>query len=212
MQLPEPGEQPLVRCGAIGTNLYGPGTAGGPVEALNTRDPERVLTLYQAYVAAGARALVTNTYAANSLCLSEHELTGECAVINRAGVQIARDAAGVDCAVWGCVGPLSLGFRADDYPAEDLVRIYSEQCEYLSAADALVLETFVDLREARAALQAARATGLPVILQVGRLTAGAARHERLRRLVEEAEACGAVALGANCQHPAETQRTLRELA
>jgi len=182
------------------------------VEALNTRDPERVLTLYQAYVAAGARALVTNTYAANSLCLSEHELTGECAVINRAGVQIARDAAGVDCAVWGCVGPLSLGFRADDYPAEDLVRIYSEQCEYLSAADALVLETFVDLREARAALQAARATGLPVILQVGRLTAGAARHERLRRLVEEAEACGAVALGANCQHPAETQRTLRELA
>jgi len=212
MLLPRAAEPPLIRCGAIGTNLYGTGASGGPVEGLNTRDPQRVLALYQAYVDAGARALVTNTYAANRLSLAEHGLADECAALNQAGVEVARAAAASECQVWGCIGPLSLGFRADDYSPDELTRIYVEQCEHLRAADALVLETFVGLREAQAALQAARATGLPVIMQVGRLTAGAARHERLRRLVEEAEACGAVALGANCQHPTEIQRTLRELA
>ena len=76
-----------------------------------------------------------------------------------------------------------------------------QQCDALVGADALVLETFVDPREARAALKAATATGLPVIFQVGHTGRGRNRWTTIDVLLAEAEAAGAAAVGANCQHP-----------
>ncbi len=213
MRLPGPGEAPWIRCGAIGTNLHTTGAGASlPVEHLNLSAPERVLGLYRRYREAGARILVTNTFAAHRVGLVDHGLESRAEDLCTAGVRLAREASDGACAVWGCVGPLALGYGGEDYTDGDLAAIYREQCAGLREADALVLETFVEPREARAALAAAAETGLPVLFQVGRLAAGPARGRRMARLVAEAEAAGAVAIGANCQHPSEIQQTLRELA
>jgi methionine synthase I (cobalamin-dependent)/5,10-methylenetetrahydrofolate reductase len=196
------GGEILVGSGAVGTVLRrGQELSGEPVELLNLRRPEAVLALHRAYCEAGSRILVTNTFAANPLMLAECGAASLCREINEAGVALARQAAGDACLVWASVGPLSLGFRHEDYAGEQLKKIFAGQCDALAGADAIVLETFVDPREAHAALKAATATGLPVIFQVGHTGRGRNRWTTIDVLLAEAETAGAAAVGANCQHP-----------
>lgn len=199
---PPLGERILVGSGAVGTVLRrGLETPVELVELLNLRRPEAVLALHRAYRDAGSRIVVTNTFAANPLILAEIGAESLCRQINEAGVDLARRAVAGDCRVWASVGPLSLGFRHEDYPADQLAAIYQDQCAALAGADAIVLETFIDPREARAALKAAAATGLPVVFQVGHTGRGQNRWTVLDLLLAEAEAAGAAAVGTNCQHP-----------
>ncbi len=201
-RLAQLGKQVLVGSGAVGTVLRRKEVlAGIPVELLNIRRPEAVMALHEAYRNAGSRILVTNTFAANRLFLEEAGAADRCREINEAGVALARRAAGKDCLVWASVGPLSLGLRHDDYPETELAAVYGEQCSALAGADALVLETFFDPREARAALKAAAATGLPIVFQVGHTGRGRNRWVTIDVLLAEAEAAGATAVGTNCQHP-----------
>lgn len=196
------GREILVGSGAIGTVLrQGEEAGSGPVELLNLHRPEAVRSLHRAYRAAGSRILVTNTFAANVLVLEAYGTASLCAAVNEAGVRLAREIAGDACLVWASVGPLSLGLRHDDFTAEQLAALYTGQCGALAGADALVLETFIDPREARAALTAATATGLPVIFQVGHTGRGRNRWTTIDVLLAEAEAAGAKAVGTNCQHP-----------
>ena len=196
------GGQILVGSGAVGTVLRrGQELSGEPVELMNLRRPEAVLALHRAYREAGSQILVTNTFAANFLMLAECGAASLCREINEAGVTLAHQAAGHACLVWASVGPLSLGFRHEDYAGEQLEKIYAGQCDALTKADAIVLETFVDPREARAALKAATATELPVVFQVGHTGRGRNRWTTIDVLLAEAEAAGAAAVGANCQHP-----------
>jgi homocysteine S-methyltransferase len=196
------GRTMLVGSGAVGTVLRrGQDLSGEPIELLNLRRPEAVVALHVAYREAGSNILVTNTFAANRLLLGDAGAAERCGEINEAGVALARRAAGEACLVWASVGPLSLGLRHDDHPDAELASIYAEQCGALSGADAIVLETFIDPREARQAIAAARATGLPVIFQVGNTGRGANRWTTIDLLLAEAEAAGVSAVGANCQHP-----------
>ena len=192
----------LIGSGAVGTVLRrGQELSGEPIELMNLRRPEAVLAIHRAYREAGSRIILTNTFAANPLLLAESGAETLCGRINEAGVALARQAAGEACLVWASVGPLSLGFRQEDYPEGQLQEIYAGQCAALAGADALVLETFIDPREARAALKAAAATGLPVIFQVGHTGRGQNRWTTIDLLLAEAEAAGVVAVGTNCQHP-----------
>ena len=203
----ELGRSVLISSGAMGTCLREKGGAGEePVELLNLRHPETVKGLHAAYRAAGSQILVTNTFAANSLVFGDAGVAELCDAANRAGVALAREAGGADCLVWASVGPLHLGLRLDDYTADALVDVYRRQCEALSSADALLLETFVDVREARAALQAATATGLPVIFQIGNTGGGTGRWHRVDQLLDEAKRAGVIAVGTNCHHPEEIVR------
>lgn len=148
----ELGVKILVGSGAVGTVLRrGQEQAGEPVELLNLRRPEAVLALHRAYREAGSRILVTNTFAANPLMLAECGAASLCREINEAGVALARQAAGDACLVWASVGPLSLGFRHEDYAGEQLEKIYAGQCDALAVAAAIVLETFIDPRPGRRA-------------------------------------------------------------
>jgi methionine synthase I (cobalamin-dependent)/5,10-methylenetetrahydrofolate reductase len=198
------GRRLLVGSGAVGTVLRrGQDLGGAPVELLNLRRPEAVLELHRAYREAGSEILVTNTFAANRLSLEEAGSASLCEVINAQGVALARQAAGDACRVWASVGPLSLGLRYEDFSEAHIEAIYAEQCRFLGGADALVLETFADPREARIALAAARATGLPLIFQVGQTGRGQNRWTTIDLLLAAAEQAGAAAVGANCQHPDE---------
>ncbi|HRV45344.1 MAG TPA: homocysteine S-methyltransferase family protein [Smithellaceae bacterium] len=207
------GRNVLIGSGAIGTCLR---KAGGrsdePVELLNLSEPALVRSLHAAYRDAGSQILVTNTFAAQAHGFEEAGAGDLCDDVNRAGVVLAREAGGEECAVWASVGPLGLGLRLEDYPDEALEEIYRRQCLALVEADALLLETFVEPREAKAALAAAAATGLPVIFQIGNTGGGGQRWERVDRLLDEARRVNVAAVGTNCRHPNEIVRAAAYLA
>jgi len=205
----ELGGNVLISSGAIGTCLrQASGTGDEPVELLNLRQPEMVRSLHAAYRSAGSRILVTNTFAANTLVFGDAGVAELCEETNRAGVALAREVGGSECMVWASMGPLGLGLRLDDYAADTLLDVYRNQCKTLGAADALLLETFMDVREARVALQAATETGLPVIFQIGNTGGGSQRWNRVDQLLQEAHRAGAIAVGTNCYHPDEIVRVV----
>jgi methionine synthase I (cobalamin-dependent)/5,10-methylenetetrahydrofolate reductase len=200
----ELGQQLLIGSGAMGTVLRrATSRAGEPVELLNLRQPDAVRAVHSAYHEAGSQILVTNTFAANRLLLAESDAADKVVSINSAGVGLAREAAAGKCMVWASVGPLRLGLRLADFADDALLEVYREQCAALGDADALLLETFSDPREARLALQAATATGMPVVFQIGNTGGGPKRWERVDALLDLSNRPGVVAVGVNCRHPDE---------
>lgn len=201
------GRTVLVGSGAIGASLRQSGARSDePVELQSLRQPQAVRNLHAAYRAAGSQILVTNTFAANRIVFGDNSVENLCDETNRRAVGLAREAGDGKCLIWASVGPLGLGLRLDDYSDAALGDIYRSQCRELKEADALLLETFVDLREARAALGAAVETGLPVIFQIGNIGGGARRWERVDQLLGEAHREGVVAVGANCSFPDDILR------
>src|SRR3974390_697899 len=84
---------PLITDGAWGTQLQARGLALGEFpDAWNLSHREQVLEVAQAYVEAGRRIILTNTFGANRLRLAVDHLENQCAEINRAGVEISRTA------------------------------------------------------------------------------------------------------------------------
>jgi 5-methyltetrahydrofolate--homocysteine methyltransferase len=209
-------ERVLVGDGAMGTELMSLGLpAGACPESWNLTRPEAVRSISQSYVAAGADVVHTNTLGANRWVLDRYDLHGQAARINASAAQIAREAAGERAYVVGEMGPTGR-FMAPvgDEPRHLFVEVFAEQASALAAAgvDALLLETFISLDEALAALEAARMTGLAVIASMS-YTPGAdgtcrtVMGETLPAAVAALEAAGTAVVGANCavgadQYPA----------
>ena len=157
--------------GAMGTMLYSRGIyINRCYDELNLTSPELVLGIQREYVKAGADIIESNTYGANGLKLSGYGLEDKIVDINRAGVSIAREAAGDRAFVAGAVGPL--GVRIEPYgptSIEEARTIFREQASALAeaGADLLVLETFSDLAEIQQALLAMRSVSdLPIVAQI----------------------------------------------
>lgn len=97
----------IVGDGAMGTFLY---QLGFPVntsfEELNITSPDVISDVHGQYLSAGARLLETNTFSANDYKLARFGLESKVEEINRAGVRIARDAAGPEHYVVGAVGSI----------------------------------------------------------------------------------------------------------
>ncbi|MGB6033252.1 MAG: homocysteine S-methyltransferase family protein, partial [Bacteroidota bacterium] len=106
--------------------------------------------------------------------------------------------------VFASIGPTGKMLMAGDVTEEHLAEVFHEQAELLAeaGADALVLETMSDLTEARIALTAARATGLPVVVSMV-FDSGKERDRTMmgatpEQVAEELTAAGADVIGANC--------------
>src|SRR5262249_24037413 len=98
----------LLMDGAMGTELLRSGLpAGECLDMCNLTRPESVLAIHRAYAAAGAECLLTNTFQANPFALARHQLADRLEEIQRAGVALARSAAGPERFVLGDGGPLS---------------------------------------------------------------------------------------------------------
>jgi 5-methyltetrahydrofolate--homocysteine methyltransferase len=98
----------LLMDGAMGTELQRAGLRPGECgERWNLTHPDRVHAIHQAYVSAGAEVLLTNTFQANPAVLRRHGAEGECEVVCRAAVQLARTAAGPRRWVVADIGPFS---------------------------------------------------------------------------------------------------------
>ena len=134
-------------------------------EEANLRAPESVVTLHTSFIRAGADLIETNTFGANRRKLSQLYLEDEFERINSAGVKLAREArevAGRDVFVAGSIGPL--GDLA--VPAGQRSELFAEQASLLDGRgiDLFMVETFYDLDELEAAIEAVRGvSSLPIV-------------------------------------------------
>ncbi len=160
--------------GAIGTEVQkrAPDHSGKVTDLLNITEPETIKKIHLDYLDAGAQFLTTNTFSSNRIRLSQSGYEDESPALNEKGAEIARAAAEeFSCEerqimVAGSIGPTGealtpLGGKAFD----QFYRAFADQGEALKrgGADWLIVETMESLREAKAALLAAKQTGLPTI-------------------------------------------------
>ena len=212
------GRGPVVADGGMGTSLI---ERGAPVsacfEALNVEDPERVQRVHAAFVEAGARLILTNTFGANRFRLTTHGREDQVAAFNRAGVDVARRA-GAEL-VGGSIGPLGVCLAPyGRVRPEDAFEVFREQAAALADAgvDLLVIETQTDLRELEQAVAAARdvAPDLAIIASAtftrdDRTLLGSSPEQVAAGLVD----LGVDALGANCgEGPAQVLRLVRAMS
>ncbi|HVV71721.1 MAG TPA: homocysteine S-methyltransferase family protein, partial [Verrucomicrobiae bacterium] len=86
---------PVLTDGAWGTQLQALGLQTGDFpDAWNATHPERVTAVARAYVEAGSRVILTNTFGANQIRMREQATGFTVAELNRKGVAISRQAAG----------------------------------------------------------------------------------------------------------------------
>jgi homocysteine S-methyltransferase len=197
-------ERVLVCDGAMGTMLYAKGVfINKSFDALNLTQPELVEDVHREYVRAGADVLETNTFGANRIKLAPFGLADSRREINVAGARIARRAAGKETYVAGAIGPLGIRIEPWGKTSTDEARDYfREQAQALleGGVDLFVLETFRDLNEIGAAIEAVRAVSdLPIVAQMtteedGNTLDGTPPE----RFTPELEQRGATVIGVNC--------------
>ncbi len=121
--------------GAMGTQLQ---RAGLPQDTCgewwNLSRPDQVLAIHQAYAAAGAQVLVTNTFQANPETLAKHGLGQRLEEVFQAALALARPAAGPERLVFAGIGPVENLNLARAISLVNAAR----------SADAILLETWSD--------------------------------------------------------------------
>ncbi len=196
---------PIVTDGAWGTQLQARGLpAGACADEWNLSHPELVEQVARGYVEAGSQVILTNTFRANRLALEGSKLADRVEEINRAGVEVSRRAAGIKAKVFASLGPSGKLLFTGQAKEDELREVFGQQARALAAAgaDAIVVETMSDLNEAKIALEAAKATGLPVVVCLV-FDSGKNKDRTMMGTTPEqgAEAltkAGADVVGANC--------------
>jgi 5-methyltetrahydrofolate--homocysteine methyltransferase len=212
-------EKVLVFDGAMGTLLFEKGLQPGTCpEWMNIEHSEKVQEIYEAYLNAGADVITTNTFGGNHIKLSEYGLQDCVKEINANGVRIAKKAIGKSNAyVAASVGPTGQFVEPIGRNTfQEIYSVFKEQIEGLVSAnpDFIIMETFNDLGEIRAALLAARdVCDLPVICMLtyngDRTLTGVSPASAAVVL----ESLGASAIGANCSGgPKELFSVVKELS
>ena len=183
------------------------------------RDPELVWTIHGDEVAAGADILTSNTFRTHARTLGKAGLAARSGELTARAVQLAHQAAAVpgrDVFVAGSLSPVEDCYRPDLAPDDDfLAREHAAQARFLAEAgvDLILAETHNSIREAKAALSAAKATGLPVVLSF--VTDGAGKllsQEAIGDAVRALRPLAPDVLGINCVPAARLAGDLEILA
>ena len=198
----------LISDGAMGTILHIKGLRAGECpEAWCISHPNVVKGIAEAYIAAGADIVETNSFGGSSLRLASYHLAEKAQEINRAAAALAREAIGNRGYVAASVGPTGLFLKQEGGKTtpEEIYASFKEQMIALAegGADALCIETMSSLNEAIQAIRAAKEnTTLPVICTFtfdskprGFFTMMGVTPEKAAK---EAAAAGADIVGANC--------------
>lgn len=196
---------PVVTDGAWGTQMQQRGLPiGAAPDPWNLERPETVAEVARAYVVAGSRIILTNTFGATRIALLRHGYASRAADINRAGAEISRLAAAGRAYVFGSVGPTGKLPSMGEIEESDLAEAFREQIGGLAdgGADGIVVETMSDLAEACTATRCASEAGLPVVAcmtfgagKAGDRTIMGTTPEQAAEALLEAGAC---IVGSNC--------------
>jgi len=185
--------------GAMGTELQKRGLkAGEDPMLLNLTSPETVVAVHKSYVDSGSDIIYTNTFGANRFKLGDDKTVE--AVVG-AAIKNARAAAGDKALVALDIGPIGrLIEPAGDMSFEEAYGIFSAVVSCGGDADLVVLETFTELYELKAALLAVKDNcDLPVMCSMsfekdGRTFTG----NGIEQFTAVCDCLGADALGINC--------------
>jgi len=162
----------LIGDGAMGSMLYellGPQRC---LDELNSTQAEAVFRVHQTYLEAGAQIIETNTFGANRHKLAALGLGDRAGEFNHRGVKIAREAreaARHEVLIAGSIGPLGTLRQGKQLPPGEIREIFREQAAALEerGVDLFILETFSELEEILAAIDAIRSfSKLPIIAQL----------------------------------------------
>ncbi|HVA72419.1 MAG TPA: bifunctional homocysteine S-methyltransferase/methylenetetrahydrofolate reductase [Candidatus Limnocylindrales bacterium] len=210
----------LIADGAMGSMLYeilGPQRC---LDELNATQPEAVFRVHQAYLEAGAQIIETNTFGANRHKLAALGLGDRVGEFNHRGVKIAREAreaARHEVLIAGSIGPLGTLRQAKQLPPDEIREIFREQAAALEerGVDLFILETFSELEEILAAIDAIRSfSQLPIVAQLTYSEEGSTVDgTRPEDAVVKTKTKNVQAIGANCTiGPQLLLPILRELA
>ena len=197
---------PVILDGGWGTQLQGFGLkVGAHPDLWNLSAPEKVEQVARAYVEAGSRVILTNTFGATKFTLEKHGYGGRVAEVNRAGVEISKRATtGTPTKVFASMGPTGIMLMMGEVKPEELYDAFLEQAAAIAeaGADAIVVETMSDPAEAELAVQAAKTTGLPTavsfVFDSGRNQDRTMMGTTPEQVVQRMTDAGADIIGSNC--------------
>jgi len=200
----------MILDGASGTYMHQHGMKPGLCpETFAIDNPGVLRSLQTQYLDAGSKALYTFTMGGNALKLAEYGLGDDVARINKTLAELTVDIAGQRAFVGGDISSTGSFLKPlGDLDFEQAVAIYAEQVEALAVGgvDFIIIETMIDIQEARAAVIAAKdACDLPVVVSMtfdehGRTLTGTTPEAAAITLIS----AGADVVGLNCSTgPAE---------
>ncbi len=211
--------RPVLLDGATGTELMKRGLPPGAVpEEWVLDNPSAIRALHGEYFDAGSDIVLACTFGLNRVKMRNHGLEDRVADMNRRLVDISRAVTPAGKMLFGDMSSTGLLVEPyGDFPFDEAVATYGEQAKALldAGVDGFMIETMIDIQEARAALIAVReiAPDAPVIAGLtyeahGRTIGGTPPAVALATL----QALGADAVGCNCSTgPDEMLALLRQM-
>ncbi|MFC1776742.1 homocysteine S-methyltransferase family protein [Pseudomonadota bacterium] len=181
--------------------------------------PEVVQAVHEDYIHAGADVITTNSYACIRNNFEPEGLVDRLGEMNRLAAELAqraRDTVGKPVKIAGSMGPQRGSYRPDLVGSyHETEALYREQAEFLAPhVDLFICETLSCIVEARAAVVAACATGIPVWLSWSIEDTGAANlrsGESIHEAWQDIEDSEVSAVLLNCSPPEAISRVLPQL-
>ena len=196
--------------GATGTNLFNRGLETGyPPELWSVERPDDVIWLHQGFLQAGSDLILTNSFGGTGFRLKLHNAQDRARALNIAAAKLARtavdehfSATGKKAIVAGSIGPTGELFEPLGRLIHSIaLKGFSEQADALAegGVDLLWIETMSSNEEVAAAIEAAKATGLPICATMTFDTASRSMMGVMPAdFADFARGLGANFIGANC--------------
>ena len=208
--------------GATGTNLFNRGLETGyPPELWSVERPDDVLWLHNGFLQAGSDLILTNSFGVTDFRLKLHNAKDRTRGLNIAAAKLARKAVdahytanGRKAFVAGSIGPTGELFEPlGRLTHSSALAGFSEQADALAegGVDVLWIETMSSNEEVAVAIEAAKATGLPICATMTFDTASRSMMGVMpAEFAEFTRGLGANFVGANCGiGPAELLHSVR---
>ncbi len=199
--------KPILLDGAMGTMLMDAGLeAGDSPEEWNALHPDKVRLIHRAYIQAGSRIILTNTFGGTSVRMETHGLGNRVIELNKKAAENARaeaDAAPHPVLVAGSMGPTGqLLEPLGTLRVSEAEKSFADQAAGLAegGVDLFWVETMSDLSEVKAAVAGIRSVSdLPIAATMsfdshGRTMMGVSPEQAVKELGE----LNIQLLGANC--------------
>ncbi len=197
----------IILDGATGSNLMAKGMPSGVCpETWILDNPKHLIKLQRDYIKAGSNIVLAPTFTANRIKLAEYGLQDKIVEINTELVKLSKQAVAEEGYRAYVAGDLTMTGKQlkpiGDLELEELIDVYKEQAKILvdAGVDLFIVETMMNLSEARAALIAIREVcDLPVMVSLtfnkdGKTLFGQTPETAIVVL----QSLGADAVGINC--------------